>query len=116
MVLTLAQGAFIYEEIKKHIGCTLGNSNNLGMMGTPEQLLDGVQSACKEGGSKCEELGKSSCDMIPNCWGFAINEGWGVQIYNSSASNPSLCTGTYGLRSNNGWKTFKKLSSNPNGK
>ena len=88
------------------------DSNNLGMMGRPVDLLDSVHSPCKGGGPKCKELGKSSCDMIPDCWGFAIHAGWGIQIYNSSASNPSLCTGRYGLKPNNRWKTFRKSKLN----
>ena len=108
----LAQEASFYEEISKHIGCHSDSKINLGMMGRPGDLLDSVHYPCKDKGPKCEEVGKRSCDMIPDCWGFAVYKGWSIQIYNSSASNPSLCTGRYGLKPNNNWKTFRKSKRN----
>ena len=86
-------------------------------MGRPQDILDDVHSKCTEGVSKCTDLGKRACNSIQDCWGFAIHEGGGVQIYNSKASNPSLCTGKHGLKpGKKAWTTFKKAACNGNGK
>ena len=64
----------------------------------------------QERGAICIELGKRACDANTDCWGFAVHKGWGVQIYNSEASNIDLCNGKYGLQENSGWTTYKKTS------
>ena len=73
-------------------------------------FLTDVSSKCTTGDSTCIQLGKRACDSNTNCWGFAVHSGWGVQIYDNKASNPSACDGTNGLKSNGGWDTYMKLS------
>ena len=99
-----------YEKVDGHIGCSKGG--NLGFIGIPKDILNDVSTKCEGGGAACIDLGKRACDAKTECWGFAINNGWGVQIYNSSASNTNLCNGKYGLTENTGWTTYKKISGN----
>ena len=119
-MINISQETCLYEAVKKHIGCCLKNcktdARNLGLIGHPKDLLDDVDLKCTEGVAKCAEFGKRSCDRIQDCWGFAIHKGLDVKIYNSSASNPSMCWGTHGLRPNAAWTTFKKATCNKYGK
>ena len=82
------------------------------MIGRPKDIINDVSTTCKDGGTACIELGKRACNAETECWGFAILSSWGVQIYNSSASNTNLCNGKYGLKENSAWTTYKKISGN----
>ena len=91
-----------YELIIGHIGCGGGGGN----IGRPKSLLKDVTSECKTGGPECVELGKKACDATSNCWGFGIHnvqKSWGVQVYDSSALNPTKCDGKYGLEKKPNW-------------
>ena len=71
-----------------------------------------MSTTCTDGGATCIELGKRACDSITDCWGFAVHMGWGVQIYDSKASNCDKCNGRYGLQESSDWTTYKKNSGN----
>ena len=82
------------------------------MMGRPKDFLNDVSSDCKGDNSYCVAQGKRACDALNECWGFAVNAGWGVQIYNAKASNSEICNGIHGLKQNGGWTTYRKDNGN----
>ena len=108
--ITYFQAGGAYEKVDGHIKCYIGG--NQGIIGRPKDFLNDVSSKCTGGGADCIELGKRACDAETDCWGFAVNNGWGVQIYNSKASNTDKCNGKYGLQENSDWTTYKKSSGN----
>ena len=72
-------------------------------------IINDVSSQCTTGDSKCIQLGKTACDTMSSCWGFAIHSGRGVQIYDNKASNQNVCTGANGLMPNGDWDTYRKI-------
>jgi len=102
----IVEGAGQYEHISDHIGCHY--KHNLGYIGRPMDFLSDVSSRCEGGDSKCIELGKIACDTNPECWGFGVHHGWGVQLYNDKAMDTRYCNGIYGLLRNTHWDTYRK--------
>ena len=109
------QDVFAYQKFDGHIGCNW-NGKNLGVIGSPKDILNDVPTKCTDGGDACIELGKRACEAKSDCWGFALQSGEnaldGVQVYNSSASNNYLCNGKWGLSVNSGWTTYRKINGN----
>jgi len=108
-----AQADGAYDKVDGHIGCHSGG--NLGFIGRPRDFLNDVSSKCTGGDKKnlMFHLEESLNSVCRTCWGFAVHNGWGVQIYNSKASNTDKCNGKYGLQENSDWTTYKKSSDCP---
>mmetsp|Transcript_18656 Transcript_18656/g.55310 ORF Transcript_18656/g.55310 Transcript_18656/m.55310 type:complete len:316 (-) Transcript_18656:101-1048(-) len=107
-----------YNRINDHIGCHSRScpNSNCGFIGRPRDFLPDVTSTCGRGQStQCIALGMAACDLLnargQDCWGFGVHNGWGVQVYNSNASNAGGCTGSNNLQQNGAWDTFRRTAS-----
>jgi len=105
-----------YQIINKFIGCHDASGKVLGMIGTPQQIL-GTANVCEGTSqmSECIAYAKSACDSLvesgQECWGFAVSQKLDVQMYNSKASDYSVCDADNGLKSHPEWTSYRRRSS-----
>eukprot|EP00929_Paragymnodinium_shiwhaense_P108576 TRINITY_DN74894_c0_g1_i1.p1 TRINITY_DN74894_c0_g1~~TRINITY_DN74894_c0_g1_i1.p1 ORF type:complete len:339 (-),score=79.41 TRINITY_DN74894_c0_g1_i1:68-1084(-) len=58
----------------------------------------------------CVSKAKDTCDQHSDCWGFGVNEAFGVQLYREEAvdEKEAKCS-KKGLQPNGEWTTFEKM-------
>ena len=119
-----------YERISAHVGCHTeectdgaggekdcynGRRQPTSYIGGPSDVLPNTEECTDGDTEECVSLGKKACDQLASeecdCWGFAVSKGRRVQMYNSKASDSSVCSGTHGLDENSGWTSYQRVSN-----
>ena len=124
IALTTPTGTSVsfYTKHAQRIGChdfdghnNEGKTLNPGFIGMPRDFLSNYNSICKGASLTCVEKGKEACDAIistgGDCYGFAVNKDFGVQMYNAKAVNKLVCNKDDGLHTNPGWDVYQRNGS-----